>query len=55
MGNASLEGAVLVALDPAMLALAVETARAAVHVDLVLHTGFARALVDATRFEAYGI
>lgn len=53
VGNASLEGAAVIALDPGIIELALTTASAAVHVDLALDPGFARALVAATEFVTY--
>ena len=42
MGNAALDGAAIVALDPGVLELAVGAAASARHVDLALDAGFAR-------------
>ena len=53
-GNAALDGAAAVALDPSLAAPSVETARDAVHVELAQDPGFARALVDATELSPYG-
>ncbi|NTU71525.1 MAG: DUF4445 domain-containing protein [Coriobacteriia bacterium] len=54
VGNASLEGAALVALDPSLEALALESARRARHVNLASSSGFAAALMQATEFAPYG-
>lgn len=55
VGNASLDGAAIIALDPGMFELAVSAAQAARHVDLAADEGFGRALVDATEFAPYSI
>jgi len=47
VGNAALAGAAMIALAPSLLPLAVQTARAVVHVDLAAAEGFSHALLGA--------
>ena len=53
VGNASLEGAAIVALDPGVLVMAQNAAIAARHVELALDADFGKALLAATEFAGY--
>ena len=53
VGNAALEGAVDVALDPALAGTVARLAESAVHVDLATDPGFAAALMLGTRLEPF--
>jgi uncharacterized 2Fe-2S/4Fe-4S cluster protein (DUF4445 family) len=53
VGNAALEGAAIVALEPSVLGLARQAAHDARHVDLAADATFARSLLEATEFEPY--
>jgi uncharacterized 2Fe-2S/4Fe-4S cluster protein (DUF4445 family) len=55
VGNAALEGAAVIALDPALLDLAVRVACGARHVDLAGDPGFTSALMEATELKAFTI
>jgi uncharacterized 2Fe-2S/4Fe-4S cluster protein (DUF4445 family) len=55
VGNAALEGAAVIALDPALLDVATTVASGARHVDLAGDPGFAAALMEATELKAYTI
>ena len=55
IGNAALDGAAVVALDPGVMLLAERAAHSARHVDLALDEGFARALMIATELAPYSI
>ncbi len=53
VGNAALEGAAVIALDPTLLDLAVSLAVDVRHVDLAGDPGFAAALMEATELAEY--
>ena len=53
VGNAALEGAAAMALDPSLFVLAEELCDAVVHVDLAAEAGFGEAFITATAFEQY--
>jgi uncharacterized 2Fe-2S/4Fe-4S cluster protein (DUF4445 family) len=53
VGNAALEGAAVIALDPTLLDLAVSLAADVRHVDLAGDPGFAAALMEATELAPY--
>lgn len=53
VGNAALDGAATIALDPGLLACAEEAAACAVHVDLASAPGFSAELMAATTLAAY--
>jgi uncharacterized 2Fe-2S/4Fe-4S cluster protein (DUF4445 family) len=53
VGNAALEGAAVIALDPTLLDLAVSLAADVRHIDLAGDPGFAAALMEATELAAY--
>ena len=53
-GNASLDGAAAVALEPSLAPMASNSAGSAVHVQLAADPGFARAVVEATTLSPYG-
>ncbi len=55
VGNAALEGAAVIALDPTLLALAVSLAADVRHVDLAGDPGFAEALMEATELARYAL
>jgi uncharacterized 2Fe-2S/4Fe-4S cluster protein (DUF4445 family) len=55
VGNAALEGAAVIALDPALLELATRIASGARQVDLVGDPGFAAALMEATELKSFTI
>ncbi len=54
IGNASLDGALVLALDPGIEAQASELAAGARGIDLAAQPGFAAALVEATSLQEYG-
>jgi uncharacterized 2Fe-2S/4Fe-4S cluster protein (DUF4445 family) len=53
-GNASLSGALAMALEPDLIAEAAKRSARAVHVDLVADSGFNRALIENTALAPYG-
>jgi uncharacterized 2Fe-2S/4Fe-4S cluster protein (DUF4445 family) len=53
LGNASLDGAAAIALDPALLGVAREFGADIVHVDLASDAGFNAAFISATEFAPY--
>jgi hypothetical protein len=53
VGNAAVDGAAAVALNPGILSLAESAAKGATHVELALDPGFTAALMKATAFERY--
>ncbi len=53
IGNASLDGAAIVALEPEILGLVRDAAHAARHVDLATDQAFTQALLKATEFDPY--
>ena len=54
VGNAALEGAAAMALDPGLMVLAARTARDAIHVDLAGDSMFGVAFVKATELDEWG-
>jgi uncharacterized 2Fe-2S/4Fe-4S cluster protein (DUF4445 family) len=55
VGNAALEGAAVIALDPTLLDLAVSLAADVRHVDLAGNPGFSVALMEATELAKYDL
>jgi uncharacterized 2Fe-2S/4Fe-4S cluster protein (DUF4445 family) len=55
VGNAALEGAAIVALDPTLGDVAVEMGAAARHVELAADPGFAAALMEATKLDSFTV
>lgn len=55
VGNASLEGSLAMAIDPAVAAEAVARTRRAIHVELATDPGFASALMDAVALEPFEV
>ncbi len=53
VGNAALEGATVIALDPSLIELTRDLAAHARHVDLAGDPGFATALMAATELDPY--
>jgi uncharacterized 2Fe-2S/4Fe-4S cluster protein (DUF4445 family) len=53
IGNASLSGAAAMALDPALVLLAQEASRSAVHIDLATAEQFGSAFIEATQLEPF--
>ena len=53
VGNAALDGAAAIALNPSILRLAESAAKGATHVDLALDPGFTAAMLKAMAFERF--